>query len=158
MTGSLVLAAYGGRITPGDLDITPALDSDNLAAIANVMSELDAIPMHDPNWPNCPPLDWHFRWSPKPPSLENLDHLMITTVGALDVVPRLCGTFEALAPSAVNLDVGGLEVLVADPASVLDRLEVRTRKKDLERRPEIERIRKAVESGTLEMVGLDHLT
>lgn len=45
MTGSLVLAAYGARLIPGDLDITPALDPDNLEAIATVLSEVEAIPL-----------------------------------------------------------------------------------------------------------------
>ncbi|MDH3191036.1 MAG: hypothetical protein OEM39_10470 [Acidimicrobiia bacterium] len=158
MTGSLVLAAYGARLIPGDLDITPALDPGNLEAIATVVSEVEAIPLHDPDWPKCPPLDWHYRWSPRPASVENLDHLMVTTVGRLDVVPRLCGTYEELAPNAVSLDVGGLEVFVADPTSVLDRLEGRTRSKDRDRQSEIQRVRDAVESGTLKLAGLDHLT
>lgn len=157
MTGSLVLAAHGARLVPGDLDITPALDPNNLDALAEVASEVEAIPLHDPDWPKCPPLDWHYRWSPRPANEENLDHLLVTTVGRLDFVPRLCGTYEELTPNSHSLDVGGFEVLVADPMSVLDRLKGRNRSKDIHRQSEIERIRNAIESGTAELTGLDHL-
>lgn len=136
MTGSLVLAAYGARLVPGDLDITPALDPDNLEALTRVAVEVEAIPFHDPDWPLCPPLPWHYQWSPQPATEQNLDSLLVTTVGRLDYVPRLCGTYDELVSGATPLDVGGMEVLVADPVSVLDRLRGRSRPKDLNRRTE----------------------
>ena len=157
MTGSVVLAAYGARIEPGDLDITPAIDDANLEALSRVAVEVEAIPMHDPGWSKCPPLDWHFTWSPHPASVENLDHLLVTTIGMLDFVPSLCGTYDELAPGAKRLSVGGTEVLVADPTTVIDRLEGRGRPKDLRRQSEYERVREALGDGAVELVGLDHL-
>lgn len=158
MTGSLVLVAYGAQIDPGDLDITPALDADNLEALSRVAVEVEAIPMHDPDWSKCPSLDWHFTWSPHPATVENLDHLLVTTIGMLDFVPRLCGTYDELAPGADRLAIDGKEVLIADPTTVLDRLTDRGRPKDLRRQSEYERVLGAVESGTNQLVGLNHLT
>jgi hypothetical protein len=157
MTGSLVMIAYGARFTPGDLDITPALDDDNRKAFSSVAEELEAIPLHVPGSPQCPPLEWHYEWSPRPSTTENLDYLYVTTVGQIDFVPSLCGTYEDLLPHAASLDVGGHEVWVADPRSVLDRLEGRNRRKDQARRSEVERVRNAVEGGTAELTGLGHL-
>jgi hypothetical protein len=157
LTGSLVLAAYGARIVPGDLDITPDLHPDNVEALARVAAEVDAIPFHDPDWPRCPPLESHYEWSPIPATIDNLDHLMVTTVGMLDFVPRLCGTYRDLRPGAMSLEVGGTQVLVADPATVLERLRGRTRRKDVDRRAEIDRLERAINAGTAQLTGLDHL-
>jgi len=152
-----VLIAYGARFSPGDLDITPALDEENLQAFSDVALELEAIPFHEPAWSKCPPLEWHYEWSARPATVENLDHLLVTTVGRIDFVPRLCGTYDELVPGAVPLEVGGHQVLVADPTSVLDRLSGRQRAKDERRQEEVEKVRKAVESGTARLTGLDHL-
>jgi hypothetical protein len=157
MTGSMALVAYGAKLDPGDLDVTPGLDPNNLEALSHVAWEVEAIPWHGPDWAEGTPLDWHYRWSPWPATMENLDHLLVTTVGRLDFVPRLCRTYEDLAPSSARLDVRDVEVLVADPLSALGRLEGRNRHKDLDRRFEIERVRTAVESGDARLTGLDHL-
>lgn len=66
LTGSLVLVAYGAKLVPNDIDVTPALDDDNLAAIARLAVELDAVPAHAPDWRGCPPLEWHYQWRPEP--------------------------------------------------------------------------------------------
>jgi hypothetical protein len=153
LTGSLVLAAYGAEIEPGDIDVTPALDEANLQALAHMADELDAIPAHVPDWPRCPPLGWHRRWSPWPATVENLDHLLVTTVGMVDLVPSLCGTFESLAPEATRLRVGDHRVLIADPTSVLAR--VGQRRKDDARADEFNRMRTQIDDGTACLVGLD---
>lgn len=157
LSGSLVLIAYGATFVPGDLDITPALDEENLEAIAGLAADVRAIPLHDPEWSKCPPIEWHHTWQPRPATVENLDHLLVTDVGLLDVVPRLCGTYEELAPGSTPLEVGGHVVFVADPRTVLDRLDGRSRPKDLVRRRQVDQIRTAVETGAATLVGLNRL-
>ena len=157
LTGSLVLISYGARLEPGDLDITPSLEPENLEAIAELATELQAIPLHEPTWPQCPPLEWHYEWVPIPPTVENLDHLLVTSVGRLDIVPELCGSYDELAPGASPMIVGGHEVLVADPRSVLDRLMGRNRAKDQARQQQVDSVRAAVEAGTASLSGLDHI-
>jgi hypothetical protein len=157
LSGSLVLIAYGATFIPNDLDITPALDEANLEAIADLAVDLHAIPLHDPEWSKCPPLEWHYRWQPRPATAENLDHLLVTDVGLLDFVPRLCGTYEELVPGSSRLEVGGHSIRVADPMTVLDRLDGRSRPKDLARRQQVDQIRTDVEAAVASLVGLDHL-
>lgn len=157
LTGSLVLIAHGATFVPGDLDITPALDEVNLEAIADLAADVNAIPLHDPLWSKCPPIEWHYKWQARPATVENLDHLMVTDVGLLDIVPTLCGTYEELAPGATPLKVGGHNIRVADPRTVLGRLDGRGRPKDLIRQSQIDRIRADVEAGAPTLVGLGHL-
>ena len=157
LTGSLVLIAHGATFVPGDLDITPALDEANLDAIADLAADVNAVPLHDPQWSKSPPIEWHYKWQPRPATVENLDHLMVTDVGLLDIVPALCGTYEELAPGAASLEVGGHNIRVVDPRTVLDRLDGRSRPKDLIRQRQIDQIRTDVEAGATTLVRLDHL-
>lgn len=157
LSGSLVLIAYGATFFPGDLDFTPALDEANREAIADLAADVDAIPLHDPGWSKCPPIEWHDTWQPRPATVENLDHLLVTDVGLLDIVLRMCGTYEELAPDSAPIEVGGHIVFVADPRTVLDRLDGRSRPKDVVRRQQVDQIRAAVETGAATLVGLHHL-
>lgn len=157
LTGSLVLVAYGAKLVPNDIDVTPALDDDNLAAIARLAVELDAVPAHAPDWRGCPPLEWHYQWRPEPATKANLDHLLVTTVGMVDVVPELCGTYDLLVRCTTPLQVGPHQVLVADPRTVIERISGSTRPKDRTRSREIERLRAGIEQGTQRLTGLDHL-
>lgn len=152
-----MLIAYGARFEPGDLDITPALDDANLRALSNVAAELGGVPAHVSEWRECPPLTWHSAWTPEPATVANLDHLLVTAAGMLDYVPSLCGLYEDLVDSASPLQVSRHSVLVADLASVLDRIDGGPRQKELVRMKEIEELRRAVERGTQRLTGLDHL-
>jgi hypothetical protein len=42
LIGSVAAQAYGVDVQPGDLDIAPALDADNLARLAQLLLEVDA--------------------------------------------------------------------------------------------------------------------
>ena len=92
-----------------------------------------------------------------PATVENLDHLLVTDVGLLDIVQRLCGTYEELVPGSTRLEVGGHVVFVPDPKTVLDRLDGRERPKDLIRRQQVDQVRAVVETGAATLVGLNHL-
>ncbi len=159
LAGSLVLVAHGADFTPGDIDIVPALDENNLLAVAQLLNDVDAIPAHRPEWKACPPLEWHRTWSPQPATIDNLDHLFVTTIGMIDIVPRLCGTYDDLVQHAIPLDVNGSEVLVADPLTMLARMEAAGRRsKDQSRSLAIEQVRNALTRGEHTLRGLDHLT
>jgi hypothetical protein len=51
LTGSTVLAIYGARLVPNDLDVTPALEPDNLHRLAGALQDIDAVPAFVPDWP-----------------------------------------------------------------------------------------------------------
>lgn len=148
LAGSTVLRAYGARIELGDLDIVPALDPHNLEAISACLDDLDAVPAHFVDWERCEPLDWHATWRPRPATVENLDHLYVTAAGMVDIVPRLCGTFDELQDGATEVRAMGTSVLLADPASVLARISGR-RRKDVSRASEIAELRRRLDAGSL---------
>lgn len=56
LTGSTVLAIYGARLVPNDLDVTPALEPDNLQRLAGALPDIDTVPAFVPDWPQAPSL------------------------------------------------------------------------------------------------------
>ena len=92
MSGSTVAALYGTAIEPNDLDVVPALDATNLARLAGLLGKLGAVPAFLPSLSNGPTLEECRAWRPGPATEEHLDHLFVTTLGMLDVPPRLTGT------------------------------------------------------------------
>lgn len=148
MAGSIVLLAYGVRLEPGDLDVVPALDEPNLKAVSSLLASLDAVPRHFPDWPECPPLEWHSTWRPEPATEANLDYLFVTAAGPVDIVPTLCGTYEELVTGARAVSVAGRRVLLAHPEAVLQRLDGR-RRKDVVREREVSALREVVAKGQL---------
>lgn len=148
LVGSVAVEAWGADVgAPGDLDIVPALDRENLARLGAAMNEVEAR-----SWPVTG--EWtndgdEFRWvefadddarrgrplpPPDPADLSTFDSLFSTIHGALDIVPRIGGTFEDLAPRAALLTVHGIGgVRVTGIADLLDRLTVPRRRKDAPR-------------------------
>ena len=133
LTGSTVLAIYGARLLPNDLDVTPALAPDNLQRLAGALQNIDAVPAFVPDWPQGLSLAQCRAWSPRPATEQNLDHLFVTRLGMVDVPPRLCGTYDELVEQAGRVDIGGVPVQVCALTEVLSRLQGRTRAKDLRR-------------------------
>jgi hypothetical protein len=133
LTGSTVLAVYGAKLTPNDVDVTPELHPDNLQRLAAVLRDLDATPAFFPQWPHGPSIAECERWTPYPATEQNLDHLFVTRLGMLDVPPRICGTYDDLIKQAARVDVGGIEIAVCALPEVLTRLHGRTRAKDQQR-------------------------
>jgi hypothetical protein len=133
LSGSVVLVAYGADLSPGDLDVVPATDPDNLHRLAAVLGALGAVPAYLPGWADGPTLAACRAWRPMPATVENLDHLFVTPLGMLDVPPTLTGTFAELRPGATRVDVAGTAVWLCDPQEVLRRIDGRGRAKDLRR-------------------------
>lgn len=113
LTGSVAAAAYGVPVEPRDLDVAPETEPENLTRLAALLTRIGAKPRHDPNWQfseeECE------RWTPDPPTEENLDHLFDTRLGPLDVVPWRSGRYEELAARGLPVEADGLRVLVAHP-------------------------------------------
>jgi hypothetical protein len=133
LTGSTVLAIYGAKLIPNDLDVTPDLHPDNLQRLAAVLRDIDAIPAFTPQWPAGPSITECAAWTPHPATEQNLDHLFVTSLGMLDVPPRICGTYDGLIKDAARVDVGGIPIAVCALSEVLTRLHGRTRTKDHQR-------------------------
>ena len=143
---------------PGDLDITPALDVDNLARLAQVLESIEA--RQDPqapfgHWERADDGEQHWvetastpeavtaraNWRPDPADPSSFDYLLQSRHGALDVVPG--GTYDELKTRAVRLDVDGVSFWVESVEDLLATLTVPRRAKDRER---VERLR-AIQRG-----------
>ena len=150
VTGSVAVLLHGVRLDPGDLDITPALDRDNLARLARTLQAIEARP--DPDGPFGEWLEesageWRWverqpaagevearrAWRADPGDPASFDELLRSRLGALDVVPRVSGTYDELAPRAVQIEAFGARLLVESIADLLATLTVPRREKDRDR-------------------------
>ena len=150
VTGSTAALLYGVELTPGDLDITPALDPRNLGRLATALAAISASPD-----PDAPFGDWQIRpdgerrwvardprpgerdarrrWQPDPADPTTFDELLTTSHGALDVVPEIAGTYEDLVTRAVRVNAFELDVMVASVEDLLETLTIPRRAKDRDR-------------------------
>lgn len=150
LIGSVAAQLYGIEAQPGDLDITPALDRENLARLASLLLELEAtLPATEEvgDWEVQPDGErkWVRRkateqdlleranWQPDEDDLSTLDHLFCTCFGNLDVVPDLTGDYETLVKRAIKMDAHGQEVWVVHVDELLTALTIPRRKKDAPR-------------------------
>lgn len=147
VTGSTAALLHGVDLIPGDLDVTPARDAPNLARLAVALESIDARP--DPEgpfgdwrtgpdgehrWVERDPLpgerESRLHWRPDPHDPGSFDTLLVTRLGALDVVPEISGRFEDLAQRATEIEAFGIVVLAAGIADQLATLTVPRRDKD----------------------------
>lgn len=150
LIGSVAAQLYGIEAQPGDLDITPALDRENLARLSKLLLELEArLPATEEvgswevradgerKWVSRKATEQDLleraAWQPDPDDLSTLDHLLCTRYGNLDVVPDLTGDYETLVKRAIKMDAHGQEVLVAHVDELLTALTIPRRKKDVSR-------------------------
>jgi len=160
VTGSAAAMLHGVRLVPGDLDITPALDVDNLTRLAHVLESIEA--RQDPRAPfghwergedgerhwietAATPEDVAARasWSPDPADPTSFDHLLQSRHGALDVVPEVSGTYDELRVRATRIDDNGVSVWVESVEDLLATLTVPRRAKDRERVEQLRAIQRA---------------
>ena len=145
--GSGGAAAYGAALAPGDLDVCPAPDPDNLRRLGAALADIGGRPRVIPGWMTP---EASTAWTPEPPTPENVDHLFATDFGDFDVVPRPFGphgdadrfTFETLDARAVTLRAFGVEVRVASLDDLIASKMSRRRDKDLRASAELERLRR----------------
>jgi hypothetical protein len=148
VTGSAAALLYGIVLEPGDLDITPARDHDNLSRLACVLRLIDARQYRDApfgqweigedgeqHWVqrHATPEDIAARdaWEPDAADPKSFDHLLRSKYGAIDIVPEVCGTYEELMPRASRLALeDGQVVFVEAIKDLLATLTVPRREKD----------------------------
>jgi hypothetical protein len=160
VTGSAAAMLHGVPLVPGDLDITPALDVDNLTRLAAVLASIEA--RQDPSapfghWERGDDGEQHWvetaptpeavaaraNWRPDPAEPASFDHLLQSRHGALDVVPEVSGTYDELMPRAVALDIEGNHVWVESVEDILATLTVPRRAKNRDRVGQLRVIQRA---------------
>lgn len=160
VTGSAAAMLHGVRLVPGDLDITPARDVDNLTRLAAVLESIEA--RQDPSapfgywecgddgeqhWVKTAPTQEavaaRASWKPNPVDPASFDYLLQSRHGALDVVPEVSGTYEDLIARAVLLDIDGLRVWVESVEDLLATLTVPRRAKDRDRVEQLRALHRA---------------
>lgn len=150
VTGSAAALLHGVPLEPGDLDVTPARDRENLERLARALDDLGArqYPREpfgrwetgedgERRWVEFEPTeaDREARagWRPDPDDVASVDHLLWTRHGTLDVVPEIAGTYDELRRRANAIDVDGRRVWVESIADQLATLTVPRRAKDAAR-------------------------
>lgn len=163
VTGSTAALLHGVDVVPGDLDITPALDTPNLTRLAAALATIGARP--DPegpfgDWQPRPDGGWRWvqraprpgerearlAWSPDPTDPASFDALLQTRLGALDVVPAVAGRYEELIHRATQVEAFGHVVWAASVVDQLAPLTLATREKDRARIDALRAIRRRIET------------
>ena len=149
LTGSVAALAYGVEIgQAGDLDITPALDYENLSRLGSLLQDIEAG--LDPegafgHWETqqdgerkwvtdiaTPELRaQQENWSPDPTDVSTFDSLFCSRLGNFDIVPELGGTYETLMKRAVHLNIWGQAIWLVHIDELLAALTAPRRRKDV---------------------------
>ena len=119
LTGSAAAAAYGLAVEPRDFDLAPDLAPENLSRLAGLLADWGAKPQHIPSWDGTLTPAECDAWHPFPATPENLDHLLVTPHGLLDVVPAVSGSYAELRQRALRTRAYGFEVFVAHPSDLI---------------------------------------
>jgi hypothetical protein len=159
VTGSVAALLLGVELEPGDLDVTPASERENLERLVRALADLDARQYPDEpfgrwttaddgerRWVTFEPTEADRQareaWRPDPGDLDSFDHLLWTRLGTLDVVPEVAGRYDDLGERAVTVEVDGLEVAVESIGDQLATLTVPRREKDRQRVTELRAIQR----------------
>ena len=119
LTGSVAAAAYGVAVEPRDFDLAPDVAPENLSRLAGLLADWGAKPQHIPSWDGTLTPAQCDAWRAFPATPENLDHLLVTPHGLLDIVPAASGSYAALRERALRTRAYGFDVFVAHPADLI---------------------------------------
>lgn len=135
MVGSQVLALHGADLAPNDLDVLPELSAPNLDRLATCLESLGAVSAYLDGWGGeRGTLEACRAWRPRPATAKNLDWLMVTPLGLLDIVIEFAAEpYEVALRHASTMEIGGHPTRVCHPCRVLKALQGRSRRKDRER-------------------------
>jgi hypothetical protein len=153
---------HGVELEPGDLDITPALDHENLVRLASVLELIEARQNPDGKFgqweiaadgehrwverePTPQDIAARAAWQPDPADPASFDHLLQSRYGAIDIVPEVSGSYEELIRRAVRLSVNGEAVWVEAIQDLLATLTVPRREKDRDRVEQLRAIERSRE-------------
>ncbi len=162
VTGSAAAILHGVELEPGDLDITPALDHENLVRLASVLELIEARQNPDGKFgqweiaadgehrwverePTPQDIAARAAWQPDPADPASFDHLLQSRYGAIDIVPEVSGSYEELIRRAVRLSVNGEAVWVEAIQDLLATLTVPRREKDRDRVEQLRAIERSRE-------------
>lgn len=146
LVGSVAARAYGAEVTPGDLDVVPALDRANLERLAALLIEAEAsIDGRIGRWTRQSSGERKWieaketaaqqaaraaAWVPDPGDVATFDHLFRTRHGNFDTPPEICGTYGALERRAATGRISGRTIRVAHVEDLLATLTAARRAKD----------------------------
>jgi len=127
--GSVGALAHGAPdVRPGDLDVVPATDQENLQRLADALRELEAEPTVVTGAWQTDDAGEH-RWvedgvkrmpqALDPSDADTFDHSFATSVGRVDVVPTIAGSYVDLLSRASRLPIDGGDAWVASPIDLL---------------------------------------
>jgi hypothetical protein len=160
VTGSAAALLHGVVLAPGDLDVTPALDPENLSRLAAALEEINARPYPDApfglwetaadeeqRWVEYEPtpeeVEARAAWKPNPKEPASFDHLLQSALGSIDIVPVVSGTYDELVVRAVRVSFEGHDVCAESVADLLATLTVPRREKDRDRVQQLRGIQRA---------------
>jgi catechol 2,3-dioxygenase-like lactoylglutathione lyase family enzyme len=158
VAGSVGALAHGAAgVAPGDLDIVPATDAANLRRLGESLALLKAEAAIDTGAWTTDAQGEH-RWvedgverRPRPldpDDPDTFDHSFITSLGRLDVVPRIAGSYGNLRARASRLDVAGHPAWVAHPIDLLTGMTAPRRDKDRARVRHLRQVATSAPSGS----------
>lgn len=151
LTGSVAALAYGVDIgQAGDLDITPALDVENLSRLATLLQDIEAGADPDGTFGHWEKQQdgerkWvvdeatpelraqQANWSPNPEDASTFDNVFCSRLGNFDIVPELSGTYESLMKRAIRINAWRRAIWVVHIDELLAALTVPRRSKDVPR-------------------------
>ena len=144
VTGSVAALVHGVALEPGDLDVVPREDIDNLERLADLLVEIEATPFAFGHWTRDEQGERRWveeqttperlaAWRPDPHDIATFDHLYVTRLGDFDVVPELTGTYADLDARALAVGFDGSLVRVPPIGDLLEGLTVPRRPKDVDR-------------------------
>jgi predicted nucleotidyltransferase len=138
--GGIAAVLHGSPTTTFDLDVCYATDPGNLAALSQVLAELDV---------HLRGVEDEVPFSPDAETLRRVELLtLVTKFGELDLLSNPVGSpgYEALRRRAERFDLGGFSVLVASVDDLITMKLEAGRTKDLAAAEELEAI-KALRAG-----------
>jgi hypothetical protein len=163
VTGSAAALLHGVALEPGDLDITPALDHENLDRLRRVLEAIHARQYRDAafgHWETNAAGEHRWitdeatpenvaaraNWWPNPRDPATFDYLLDSDFGSIDIVPVIGGTYEHLASRAAIVRRGKHSVLLEALSDLLATLTVPRREKDADRVRELRCIQRRQEA------------
>lgn len=148
--GSAAAQLYGAEVQPGDFDIVPAQNLENLTSLAQLLQKLEAsLPDTDEigqwevqadgekKWVSrkITPQEriQRAKWFPNPEDISSFDSLFHTRCGNFDIVPNLSGEYVMLIKRAKMSTYSGHEIWLINIDEILAALTVPRRNKDAAR-------------------------
>ena len=125
--GGFAARLHGSPLPTEDVDVTPEMSAENLARLSDALRDLRARVRH-PDIPEGLP----FSHDDGASMAGSVFWRLTTPHGELDLCFTPAGTtgYSALAPDAVRLNLGGVEVTVASLADIVCSKSAANRPKD----------------------------